>query len=131
RIYATFFPGIDEIPTEDRNFLWLAFTDRRWRDAMVDWEETAARMVAEYRAAMAEHLDEPAWKCLVARLQRTSPEFSEFWDRHDVQGVESRTKRAIHPRLGLLSFVYTNLWLGRRLGTRIVTHPPAHRGTRE
>jgi transcriptional regulator with XRE-family HTH domain len=130
RVYASFFDGIDSIPIEDRNLLWLSFTDPRWRKVIVDWTEVVERMVAEYRAAMAEHLDEPAWKLLVLRLHRASPEFTAFWDRHDVQGVESTTKRARHPVVGLLSLDHTNLWLGQRLGTRIVAYTPADQRTR-
>jgi hypothetical protein len=53
------------------------------------------------------------------------------WDRHDVLGAESRTKRVLHPTAGLLSLDYTNLWLGQRLGTRIVAFTPADERTRE
>jgi transcriptional regulator with XRE-family HTH domain len=130
RVFATFIEGIDEIPIEERNCMWLAFTDARWRRTIVDWDDAAGRLVAEYRAAMAEHLDEPAWETLVARLHRASPEFTAFWERHDVQVVESRTKRVRHPTAGLLSLDYTNLWLGQRLGTRIVAYAPANERTR-
>jgi transcriptional regulator with XRE-family HTH domain len=131
RVYASFFDGIEGIPIEDRNVLWLSFTDPRWREAIVDWDEIVGRMVAEYRAAMADHLDEPAWKELLARLHRTSPEFGAVWDRHDVQGVESRTKRAMHPTVGLLSLNYTNLWLGPQLGARVIAFSPADARTQE
>jgi transcriptional regulator with XRE-family HTH domain len=130
RVYASFFEEIDEIPVEDRNLLWLTFTYPAWRQVIVDWDESVGRMVAEYRAAMARHLDEPAWKSLVSRLHHASPEFSAFWERHDVQSVESRRKRALHPTAGLLSVEYTNLWLGERLGTRIVAFTPADERTR-
>jgi transcriptional regulator with XRE-family HTH domain len=130
RVYASFFDGLDEIPTEDRNLLWLVFTDPRWQAVVVDWDEVVGQLVAEYRAAMAQHLDEPAWKSLVSRLHRAAPEFTAVWERHDVQGVESRTKRAMHPSAGLLSLVYTNLWLGQRLGTRVVAFTPADERTR-
>ncbi|HEU0246230.1 MAG TPA: helix-turn-helix transcriptional regulator [Gaiellaceae bacterium] len=131
RVYASFFDDIDTIPIEDRNILWLAFTHPQWRAAIVDWDEVAGRMVAEYRAAMAEHLDDPAWKTLVARLHRASPEFTAVWERHDVQGVESRTKRAMHPTVGLLSLDYTNLWVGQQVGTRIIAFTPADERTRQ
>jgi hypothetical protein len=98
---------------------------------IVDWDDVVARMVAEYRAMMAEHLDDPAWKTLVARLHRASPEFTAVWDRHDVQGIESRTKRALHPTAGLLLLDYTNLWLGQGLGTRIIAFSPADVRTRK
>jgi hypothetical protein len=87
-------------------------------------------MVGEYRAAMAEHLDDPAWKTLVTRLHRASPEFTEVWERHEVQCVESRTKRAMHPTAGLLLLDYTNLWVGQQVGTRIIAFSPADERTR-
>jgi transcriptional regulator with XRE-family HTH domain len=130
RVYASFFDDLDAIPIEDRNLLWLAFTHPRWREVIVDWDDAVGLMVAEYRASMAEHLDEPAWKTLVARLHSASREFGTIWERHDVQQIEGRTKRAMHPTVGLLSFDYTNLWLGQRLGTRIVALTPADERTR-
>jgi transcriptional regulator with XRE-family HTH domain len=131
RPYASFFDNLDSMPIEDRNILWLSFTDPRWREVIVDREEVLSRMVAEYRAAMAEHLDDPAWKTLVARLQHASPEFRALWERHDVLGVESRTKRAMHPTVGLLRVTYTNLWLGPQPGGRIVAFTPADDRTRK
>jgi transcriptional regulator with XRE-family HTH domain len=130
RVYASFFTDLETMPIEDRNLLWLVFTNPQWRATIVDWDDVVGRMVAEFRAAMAEHLDEPGWKTLVARLHAASPEFTAFWERHDVQGVESRTKRARHPAVGLLSLDYTNLWLGQGLGTRIVAFSPADERTR-
>jgi transcriptional regulator with XRE-family HTH domain len=129
-VYASFFPDLETIPIEDRNLLWLAFTHPQWQAAIVDWDEVVGRMVAEYRAAMAEHLDEAAWKTLVARLHRASPAFTAVWERHDVQGVESRTKRARHPEVGLLQLVYTNLWVGQQVGIRIIAFTPADERTR-
>jgi transcriptional regulator with XRE-family HTH domain len=131
RVYASFFEDLDAIPVEDRNILWLTFTDAAWRRPIVDWDESVGNLVAEYRAAMARHLDEPAWKLLVARLHRASREFRAFWERHDVQSVVSRRKRALHPTAGLLSVEYTNLWLGERHGTRIVAFTPADERTRK
>jgi MmyB-like transcription regulator ligand binding domain/Helix-turn-helix domain len=130
RVYASFFPDLETIPIEDRNLLWLAFTHSEWQAAIVDWDDIVGRMVAEYRAAMAEHLDEAAWKTLVSRLHRASPEFTALWERHDVQGVESRTKRARHPDVGLLQLIYTNLWVGQQVGIRIIAFTPADQRTR-
>ncbi|HVM58361.1 MAG TPA: helix-turn-helix transcriptional regulator [Gaiellaceae bacterium] len=131
RAWASGFPQIDGVPPEDRNCLWLMFTHPQWRKTILDWEDTAARMVAQFRAAMAEHVAEPAWKDLVARLHRASPEFAEFWERHEVQPPESRVKRVRHPDVGLLKLEYTYLWLGQRIGTRIVTYTPADDETRK
>jgi transcriptional regulator with XRE-family HTH domain len=124
RVYGSFFDGLESLPVEDRNILWLALTHPQWRAAIVDWDDVG-QLVAEYRAGMVEHLDDPAWKTLVARLHSASPEFTTLWDRHDVQIVESRTKRVMHPSAGLLKLVYTNLWIGQQVGIRIVAFAPA------
>jgi transcriptional regulator with XRE-family HTH domain len=131
RVYASFFEALPTIPIEDRNILWLSFTHPQWQAAMVDWDETVCRLVAEYRGAMAEHLDDPAWKTLISRLHRSSRDFAAVWERHDVQGVESRTKRAMHPTVGLLELDYTNLWVGQQVDTRIVAYAPADERTRK
>jgi transcriptional regulator with XRE-family HTH domain len=120
-----------DLPYEERNSLWRMFTVASCRAATLDWEEGTRRMVAEYRAAMAEHVAEPAWKCLVSRLMEASPEFVELWERHEVASPENLTKRFLHPEVGLLRLNYTHLWLGQRLGTRMTTYTPADEQTAE
>jgi len=117
------------LPFEERNSLWRMFTSPSCRETMLDWEDGVRRLVAEYRAAMAEHLAEPAWKCLVSRLAKASPEFAELWERHEVASPENLTKRYLHPQVGLLNLNYTHLWLGQRLGTRMTTYSPADEQT--
>jgi transcriptional regulator with XRE-family HTH domain len=109
--YNHLIDDISALPFEDRNTLWLCFTHPLWRTALVNWAEGAPRMVANLRAAMAEHVAEPTWKSLVSRLTDASPEFAEMWERHEVCGPE-------------------NLWLGPRLGTRLITYTPANDQTR-
>ena len=129
RVHGSFFPHLEEIPLEDRNCLWLAFTDPAWREVMVDWEDSVGLMVAEYRAAMAEHIDDPAWQAFVDRLHRASAEFTAFWERHDVVRMLGNTKRAMHPTAGLLRLNYTNLWLDHGPRARIVAFTPADEQT--
>jgi hypothetical protein len=109
---------------EERNCLWLSFMLPEWRAAMVEWEDTVARMVAQLRASMAEHVGEPAWKSFVHRLSDASPEFAEMWERHEVRGVENRTKAHLNPHVGLIRVDFTNLWFGPSLQTRLVTYTP-------
>ena len=129
RTYASFFPDLESIPASDRNCLWLAFTHPEWRAALVDREETVSWMVAEFRASMAEHLDDPVWQSLVDRLLAVSAEFQHLWLRHDVRLTEGGSKRARHPQLGILTFDYTNLWLDRRSDTRVVVLTPSDETT--
>lgn len=129
RTYASFFPDLESLPGGDRNCLWLAFTDPEWRRVLVDWDDSVSTMVAEYRAAMADHLDDPVWRSLVDRLLVASPEFEGYWLRHDVRQMEGQSRRTMHPHLGLLTFDFTNLWLDRQSETRVVVFTPADEKT--
>ena len=129
RVNLSFFPHLASVPVEERNCLWLSFTDPQWRSVMVDWDETVARMVAEYRATMAEHIDDPAWQALVDRLHRVSPEFTAVWERHDVAGMGGNAKHMRHPTAGFFRFVYTSLWLEHRPNSRIVVLTPSDDAT--
>jgi transcriptional regulator with XRE-family HTH domain len=123
--YNDLIGDLSGLPFEDRNSMWLCFIHPQWRTAIVDWEDAAARMVANLRAVMAEHVAEPSWKALIVRLTEASPEFAAMWERQEVRSPENRTKAIINPKVGLLRLDYTHLWFGPRLGTRLVTYTPA------
>jgi transcriptional regulator with XRE-family HTH domain len=124
RTYGRLISDLAVVPLEDRNILWLAFTDARWRRALVEWEDTVARLVSQYRLNMADHVGEPSWKELVRRLSDASPAFREVWARRDVSGVENRAKLVLHDRVGLLRLDHTSYWLGPRAGFRVVVYTP-------
>jgi hypothetical protein len=120
---------LDALPVEERNSLWLIFAKETTSRCFVDRDESRARMVAQLRAAMAEHVADPVWKCLVKRLQQASPAFAELWERHDVAQPENARKRILHRDLGLLQFTHTHSWLAARAGLRLVSYVPADEAT--
>ncbi|MGI5352299.1 helix-turn-helix transcriptional regulator [Streptomyces sp. CA-250714] len=124
RTYGRLLGDLDAHPPEDRNCMWLAFTDPDWAAAMPDREETIRLMAARFRSRMAEHLAEPAWKALLKRMERSSPEFRELWERHEVARAVDQTKRFRNPHVGMLSFTYHGLWLGPAEGARLGTYVP-------
>ncbi|MBY8842617.1 helix-turn-helix transcriptional regulator [Streptomyces sp. SP2-10] len=130
RTYGRLVIDLDQVPVEDRNFLVLSFLYPAWRKGVVD-QETVTKVVAKYRAAMVEHMTDPLWKGLVARLQRESPEFCEVWGRHEVLQPDQPTTRFLTTDLGLMTFDYTRLWLGPRSGPQLVTYTPSDEATRE
>jgi hypothetical protein len=129
RAYQVLVGDLDALPVEERNSMWITFTKTTTSRCFVDRDEARARMVAVLRGAMAEHVAEPAWKCLVNRLQQASPEFTELWERHDVAQPETMRKRLLHPDLGLLQFTHTVSWLATRAGLRLVAYVPADETT--
>jgi hypothetical protein len=130
RTYGRLVTDLDALPVEDRNIMWLAFTDPLWRERMLDREENTRLMAAKFRSSMARHLAEPAWKELLRRLQQHSPEFREAWERHEVVRPGSHVKRYINPDVGVLAFDFTHLWLGPQDGPRMTVYAPADETTR-
>jgi transcriptional regulator with XRE-family HTH domain len=131
RGYRVLVGDVDALPVEERNSLWLIFAKETTSRCFVDREEARGRMVAQLRAAMAEHVADPAWKCLVRRLHDVSPDFTALWARHDVAQPENARKRVLHQDLGLLQFNHTHGWLSPRTGLRLVTYVPADDATAE
>lgn len=129
RTYERMVGGVEHLPFEDRNTIVQAFTSPAWRARIVDWDDAAPRVVAQFRAAMAQHVAEPSWKCLVKRLRQESAEFDELWNRHDVCPPENRTKRYLSPEVGLLRLDYTHLWFGQRSEIRLTSYVPADEDT--
>jgi transcriptional regulator with XRE-family HTH domain len=117
---------LDLVPRDQRNCVWLVFTDPGWRRSIVDWEATAERMVANLRVAMADHVGEAPWRHLVSRLQAVSPEFAELWERHAVaQVADSGTRTILNAIVGELHFEVSNTWLAPRSGHRLQVFTPA------
>src|SRR3954454_7747944 len=108
RAYNHLLTNFDELPIDDRNCLWLSFTDPAWKRIIVDWEGAAARMVANLRVTMADHVGDSNWKGFVNRLCAASPEFADFWSRHEVRAIENKPKKYRHPQVGLLTFETSN-----------------------
>ncbi|MFJ5232163.1 helix-turn-helix transcriptional regulator [Kitasatospora sp. NPDC088391] len=131
RAYTWLTGDLETIPDEDRNIMWMVFTDTPFARNLVDRAAARAGVVARFRNSMADHAAEPAWKNLVDRLRRVSPDFEEAWERHEVAGLVNGFKQFALPATGLLRFEYTNLWLGPRSGTRLVGYVPQDEETRE
>ncbi|MCX3058636.1 helix-turn-helix transcriptional regulator [Streptomyces beihaiensis] len=131
RTYGMLLCDLDEVPAEDRNCMLLAFTHDAWRSSLIDRDEVLANMAAKFRATMADHLGEPAWKLLIKRLTDDSAEFREVWERHEVRGsFPSKVKHFRNAHVGRVDVVHTDLWLGRDGGARLVTYTPHDDETR-
>ncbi|MGH8919712.1 MAG: helix-turn-helix transcriptional regulator, partial [Actinomycetes bacterium] len=122
--YQGLMGDLDALPVGDRNTLWLLFTSPAMKAMIGDWEQSAARCVAQFRSLLAEHVGEPAWKCLPKRLAQESADFAALWERHDVAALGNVTKRIMHPELGMLTFQSTTMWFRPQTELRLVVYVP-------
>ncbi|MBB4892558.1 transcriptional regulator with XRE-family HTH domain [Streptomyces olivoverticillatus] len=126
RMYGRLMCDLDALPPEERNCLWLHFVSPEWRAAAVNGEEARRAMAAKFRSSMAEHIAEPAWKCLLRRLLDASEEFRRLWAEHEVVSVDVHKAAILNvPRAGLMRLDHTSLWTGPTPGTRLITFTPA------
>ena len=131
RTYGLLLCDLEAVPAEDRNCMVLSYTHDEWRSSIVHLEETQRLMAARFRAAMAGHLAEPAWKMLLKRLRAESPQFCEAWDRHEVVAHRSKRKEFLNRYVGRVVVDHTDLWLSPEAGPRMVTYVPAEEESRE
>ncbi|MEV5434673.1 helix-turn-helix domain-containing protein [Streptomyces sp. NPDC052682] len=130
RTYGQLLCDLDAVPPEDRNCILLTYTHPEWQSSIVRLEETQRLMAARFRATMAGHLGEPAWKMLLKRLRTESAEFRAAWDRHEVVAHRSKRKEFRNRHVGLVTVDHTDLWLGPQPGPRMVTYVPADEESR-
>jgi transcriptional regulator with XRE-family HTH domain len=93
-----------------RNVLHRLLFDPQWRALFADWDVVVARTVAQFRAAMARHANEPWLHDFTAMLCAESPLFQALWSRRQVAPSPSLLKTLRHPRLGALNLHYATFW---------------------
>ena len=107
-VFGVFGRPFPEIPAEERNIVWLIFTDDS-RHLLLDWERHAQRVLAQFRDISRYFVDDPWYPAFVARLQRRSPEFAAWWPRHDVGREQATAKVIDHPAVGHIALKQTVL----------------------
>ncbi|NYT84193.1 helix-turn-helix transcriptional regulator [Pollutimonas harenae] len=102
------------------NLLRYIFTDPAARDLVVDWEQRASRVVAEFRADAAAHADEPDVRTVLDGLQQASPVFAHWWTRHAVVDREGGLREFNHPQDGILRYQQITFRLATRPDCKLV-----------
>ncbi len=126
--YATLYPGVETVTPEDRNLLWLVFTDPYVRRLLPNWQQDSRRFLAEFRAEAGPRLGEPGIAALIQRLRDTSPAFAAGWSDHDIQGFSSRERLFHHPSTGDLLLEHHQLTPSDQPDLHIVIYTPVKDG---
>lgn len=125
RAYAALYPRVRTVAREDRNLLWLVFTDPSIRQLMPDWDVESRRFVSEYRMQNGARLGEPAVVELLDRLRADSQEFDRVWNDHTIEGFQTRIRRFAHEALGDIELEYHRLAPADLPDLNIVVYTPA------
>jgi transcriptional regulator with XRE-family HTH domain len=102
------------VPGDDRSLLRYMFLNRAARRLVVDWEDRARRLLAEFRLEHGRYLDDLEMNALIDDLRRLSPLAAAAWEDHMVVGREGGLRTFSHPAQGLLCFEQVTFNLSSR-----------------
>jgi transcriptional regulator with XRE-family HTH domain len=102
-----FFFDFEHAPANERNMLWLMFTNPAMRSFVVDWRSRAQDTLARFRADYGRHAGDAHFVQLVDRLKSVSPEFAEWWPRHDILPRSEGRNDYDHPLVGRMVVEHT------------------------
>jgi len=109
-------PGRDSNP----NMMRFIFLDPAARDLVVNWEERASRVVAEFRADAGLHTDEPGLKALLTELLEGSSVFEHWWNRHTVVDRKGGLRDFRHGPDKILTHQQLTFRLANRLDCKLI-----------
>jgi transcriptional regulator with XRE-family HTH domain len=129
--YMAMFGDYRQLPDEYQNSMVLYFTDARWHTLVGEWEQTAPRLVAKMRVAMAADVADPSWQRLLKLLEANSPEFTELWQRQEVAALDSIVKTLHHEVVGTVRAEVVHTYLGDQRGVRFSVYTPLDDAAKE
>jgi transcriptional regulator with XRE-family HTH domain len=104
----------------DRNLLRYVFLHPAAQALIIDWEERALRLAAEFRADYSRHLAAPETRALVEELRGKSAFFSHAWEAHAVTDREGGERTFNHPVDGFLRYEQITFLLARHQDVKLV-----------
>ena len=97
RAALAFLFDFERVLANERNMLWLIFTNSALRSLIVDWRARAQDTLARFRADYGRHAGDAHFVQLVERLNSVSPDFAEWWPRHDIRPMTEGRYDYDHP----------------------------------
>lgn len=96
----------DALPARRRNLARYNLLEPEAREKIVDWERAARDTIAMLRFDAGRHPDDRQLADLVGELTLGCPEFSDWWNDHEVLQRGHGVKAYLHPVVGALEFHY-------------------------
>ncbi len=125
RAALSFYLDFEQVPANERNMLWLIFTHAAMRSLLVDWRKRAQDTLARFRSDYGRHAGDAHFVQLVERLKSVSPEFAQWWPRHDILPITEGRNAYDHPIAGRMIVEHTTFSVSDNPELRLVVCLPA------
>jgi transcriptional regulator with XRE-family HTH domain len=122
--YEALYPNVATVPAQQRNLLWLVFTDPYVRELLPNWETDGRHFLAQFRAEAGARLGDPAFSSLVTRLLDVSETFRGWWESHAIEPFTSRERWFHHPLVGDLQLEHHRLAPSDQPDLHVIIYTP-------
>jgi transcriptional regulator with XRE-family HTH domain len=120
RLFVGWLDGRGLDGTRDKNLLRYVFLANAARSLIADWEDRARRVIAEFRADVGRHLDDPEVRALIEEMSEKSAFFARVWHEHAVLAREGGERTFNHPLDGFLRYEQITMTLSSRPELKVV-----------
>ncbi|RFA30696.1 transcriptional regulator [Alkalilimnicola ehrlichii] len=113
--------GFERHAPEQRNMLWMLFTDPLLRERFDGWKEQAPQILSSFRRDYARATQEADIQAMVDELQKVSPDFKYWWSRHDVH-APCKGIRDLRVDDNVVAFEHVSLTIDAERHLRLVVY---------
>jgi len=118
------FGDFTKMNVRERNIVWAMFTDDKYKQLLVDWNQYAKRLLGRFRATCGQYIEDAWLVQFINDLKMQSTEFNLWWPLHEVESSSEKYKQLNHPTAGILDFEVSNFDLSDHSGLKLIVHVP-------
>ncbi|NNH72076.1 helix-turn-helix domain-containing protein [Nocardia uniformis] len=122
RSAAALITDFGALPPCERNLARMVFLDEGMRELYEDWQGKAADVVAYLRLDAARNPNDAGIAALIDELCRSSADFRDLWERHELRDKTHGRYVYLHPVVGRLDLGYETLRLPDDPDQALVAH---------
>lgn len=118
------FGDYGDISIRERNIVWMMFTNIDYRSLFIDWHYHAQGLLARFRAACSQYIEDPWFITFIHDLKEESQEFALWWSEHEVNSLSQVGKKLILPSVGELNFDFFSFDLSDDPSLKLIVNTP-------
>lgn len=124
RLACAVLGDFDSMSFEERNTVWRVFTNPEVKQQIINWEQIAQHILAQFRLSCDRYAGEASFVELIERLKVASPEFRSWWSRHDVMAKSESYKEIDHPQVGRMAFQHATFLIPDIRDLKFILYTP-------
>ncbi|MFW9079932.1 helix-turn-helix transcriptional regulator [Pseudomonas sp. P2757] len=113
---------------EQRNMLWMLFTDPHTRSLFCPWDDQVIQMLSSFRREYVHASKDSDIASLVSELENVSAEFKGWWSRQDIHGPCQGIRHLSIESFGNITLEHTTLTIDIERHLRLVYYAPIAKG---